>query len=422
MIRGRLIRLRIIMRTRGDSQNVKFKNIWFALALSALCSCGEPIDRYSIAGEIPAPQSAKLEGARVLLVDMSAEGLDNDGVIDETTITDGRFTFEGEAEHVRGIRLRVHQDETYLYGTAFALEPGTTTIRFTDGNPRYAIESGPYTEFLTTWGASPEELAQQRAAAEVRRSASLVYRDPAATEEEKAAAAERAREIGAGLGERKMKRLAEIATSDPDPIKRLLALQYGALVDNSDGVASRTRIVETLNELEAVLGPNPGLIGRRGYNEAWLKRKEEEALIVGHVASDFSATSLAGEAVRLSDVLVQNRYVLVEFWASWCGPCLTQIPYLKEAYEEYGDKGFEILAFSTDDERLEWEEASEEHDIPWINTSDEFGTESPVKSLYDIEAVPANFLIDSETGVIIAQRLKDEQLSDMLASLLDDRS
>lgn len=404
---------------------MKFRNICLALALTVLLSCGEATERYSISGEVPPGRESALEGAVVKLVDLHKDGLENSGVIDETTVTGGRFTLEGDAEHVRAVRLNVYRGEIMLYGVAIALEPGVATIRFADGG-RTEVDYGPYTDFLSTWGASPEEMAQRRAVNEARRSASRVYRDPEATEEAKAEARASAQaiseEIGSELAQRRKDRLDRIATSDPDPNKRLLALQYGALLDHGNGVATRQQIVDTLNELEADLGANPGLISRRGYNEAWLERKEQEALIVGHVAEDFSATSLAGETVHLSDVLEQNRYVLVEFWASWCGPCLTQVPYLRDAYEEYRDKGFEILAFSTDDERLEWEEASVEHDIPWINTSDEFGTESPVKSLYNVAAVPANFLIDSETGVIIAQRLKDEQLSDLLASLLDDSS
>ena len=83
---------------------------------------------------------------------------------------------------------------------------------------------------------------------------------------------------------------------------------------------------------------------------------EELALAI----RDFTALNLDGEEIRLFDVMSSNKYTLVEFWASWCGPCIAEIPHLKAAYERFREQGFEILAFNLDDEREAWRQASED--------------------------------------------------------------
>ena len=111
---------------------------------------------------------------------------------------------------------------------------------------------------------------------------------------------------------------------------------------------------------------------------------------------DFTAFNLAGEEVRLRDVLRENKYTLVEFWASWCGPCIAEIPHLQEAYERFRGNGFEILAVNLDDDPENWRVASEEdYDINWLNVSDNQAFGSPVAKLYRVKAIPANFLVST---------------------------
>ena len=99
------------------------------------------------------------------------------------------------------------------------------------------------------------------------------------------------------------------------------------------------------------------------------KRVEERRrFAVGADIQDFVADTLDGDSVRLTDVRAHSRVVLVEFWASWCGPCRAEIPHMKEAYAKYGDQGFEILSFTVDEDRLDWEIASEDEDLPWLDT------------------------------------------------------
>ena len=94
------------------------------------------------------------------------------------------------------------------------------------------------------------------------------------------------------------------------------------------------------------------------------------SLLPGQVAPEFTLTTIAGDEVSLSEVLSENELVLVDFWASWCGPCIKSFPALKKMYSKYKDRGFEIVTISLDDSLEDWETASKTHELPWIDLGD----------------------------------------------------
>src|SRR5699024_2728385 len=107
------------------------------------------------------------------------------------------------------------------------------------------------------------------------------------------------------------------------------------------------------------------------------------------------------------------------FWASWCGPCRAEIPNLKKEYKKYHDKGFEIVSFSLDHKREAWEKALKEEQMPWINISDLKAYTSPIVKDYGISGIPAEYLVDSETGKIVASlgNLRGDNLGKKLSEL-----
>ena len=110
--------------------------------------------------------------------------------------------------------------------------------------------------------------------------------------------------------------------------------------------------------------------------------------------------------------------MLIEFWASWCGPCRADVPHLKNALEQYGERGFDIFGFSLDADREDWEDASAEDGISWTNTSDLKGYDSPITAQFGVVMIPMNVLVDAD-GVIVALGARKEQLLDKLSELLD---
>ena len=142
---------------------------------------------------------------------------------------------------------------------------------------------------------------------------------------------------------------------------------------------------------------------------------------VGKPIMDFTQTDADGNPVTASQVMKQpgNRYLLIDFWASWCGPCMRELPFIKEAYSNYSGKGFQILGVSLDRSREPWIKAMQDNDMKWVNVSDLKYWSNEVAQMYGINSIPANFLIDCSTGTIVAVGLRGKNLVSKLSELLD---
>ncbi len=143
-----------------------------------------------------------------------------------------------------------------------------------------------------------------------------------------------------------------------------------------------------------------------------------EGVAVGNEAPNFVADDTEGNAVEFSNHIGKSKYLLLDFWASWCGPCRRENPNIVKAYEEYKDKGFDIFAISLDSSRDSWLAAIEKDGLVWTNVSDLLLWDSEPAKLYGVRAIPSNFLID-ENGVIVAKNLKGEDLHNTLNDLLN---
>jgi len=137
---------------------------------------------------------------------------------------------------------------------------------------------------------------------------------------------------------------------------------------------------------------------------------------IGSVAPDFIQTNQKGTPVRLSDF--KGKYLFVDFWASWCGPCRKENPNVVRAYQQFKDKNFEILGVSLDNQRDAWLNAIQKDKLTWPQVSDLKGWQNEVAVQYNIQSIPQNLLLDPN-GVIIAKNLKGEKLSEALAKYLD---
>ncbi len=136
---------------------------------------------------------------------------------------------------------------------------------------------------------------------------------------------------------------------------------------------------------------------------------------IGSVAPDISLPAPDGSTVALSSL--RGKYVLIDFWASWCGPCRKENPNVVRMYNEYKGKGFEIFGVSLDQSREKWLKAIADDKLTWPHVSDLKGWESAAAQLYGIEAIPQTILLDKE-GRIIAKNLRGAELEAKLASIL----
>lgn len=137
---------------------------------------------------------------------------------------------------------------------------------------------------------------------------------------------------------------------------------------------------------------------------------------IGKDFIDFTQNDVSGKPTSLSSY--KGKYVLVEFWASWCGPCRAENPNLRAAYLKYHDKGFNVLGVSLDDKEDKWKKAVEKDDLPWAQVSDLKGWQNSAAVQYGVRAIPANFLIDP-SGKIIKKNLRGEELNKALSELFN---
>ncbi|ACU62575.1 peroxiredoxin family protein [Chitinophaga pinensis] len=188
----------------------------------------------------------------------------------------------------------------------------------------------------------------------------------------------------------------------------------------------------SLDALKDVIGPLPDNI--KSYNALYngLKKniRQSEAGIntkkmidkymtvrVGAIAPAFTAPDTSGQNISLKDY--RGKYVLIDFWASWCGPCREENPAVVKAYQQYKDKNFDILSVSLDQpgKRAEWIKAIQKDGLSWQHVSELKYWDSNVAKLYAIRSIPQNFLVDPK-GKIIAKDLRGEALATKLEEIL----
>ncbi len=139
-----------------------------------------------------------------------------------------------------------------------------------------------------------------------------------------------------------------------------------------------------------------------------------ERLEVGQPFIDFTLQTKDGENVTLSEKIAQSKLTLVDFWASWCGPCRKENPVVKAAYEQFHELGFDVIGVSVDQDEAAWLKAVEDDQLPWTQVRD---SENKASEDYMVYYIPSNFLFDQD-GNMVAKGLRGEELAAKLAELL----
>ena len=155
-----------------------------------------------------------------------------------------------------------------------------------------------------------------------------------------------------------------------------------------------------------------------GKNIADLLSQFEDPIEVGEIAPDFTAPSIDGPDITLSNELLNNKVTLLDFWAAWCRPCRIENPNLVRLHKKYKNSGFDIIGVSLDRTREQWEQAVIDDNLPWTQVSNLNFWNDPVARRYSIRAIPQSYLLDKD-GLVMGKNLRGQELEDRILSLLN---
>lgn len=378
------------------------------LALLVACQPKEPTS-YTLTGEI----AGEAEGMPVYLYPIVGEEL-----IDSTTIQDGEFVFTGSMDSPDRVRVVIDANEPDDRGNKrgfkqsyFYLENADVTyIGHIDSIPTLFYNPNVKTARPIIKGSKSQDLHESYTAS--IRELNAEYREldqQYGTEyHEPSMEGEFYIERGIGL----QKQMNEVM--DKIDRKKMAFIRENAdtrvAYDMAASYFQNMFIDLTADEIDQLLEVlQPAWEGTEEY--ANLKEMAESAkkIAIGEHYTDVTVINKDEESVQLSDYIEPGKYTLLEFWATWCGPCRAEIPHLKHVYEEYKDKNFDVINISFDNSTEEWHKTMEEEGMTWTQLIDPENFEGEAAKTYRIMGIPYSILLDPD-GKIIGTDMRGAKL------------
>lgn len=343
--------------------------------------------------------------------------------IASAVITDGEFLLSGAIGCPSYCSLRLiiereieHKGEKKVikvatgYGIALENQADTVELKFIDNKP--IITGSDISTKVLYLHKHDEELTKLKNSLAESRAEFSAHRKKEVSQAEKEMHLKEFMEASTSYKQARKKQILKLLNSEIDLVEKALLFEIYKVSKEEE-----IKIIESLiQDLTNQFCENYYHV--RFLNDLLEKGKKLVSTSVGHKFTDFEVSNLQGDNLFFSSEVGDGKYVLLEFWASWCGPCKKEIPTMKKAYDEFNSKGFEIFSVSVDKNEEAWRNISEKVLLPWINTLiiDEAG--KGANELYAVSSIPTNFLIDPN-GIIIAKNLRGAALGLKLSELLN---
>lgn len=378
------------------------------MGLMAMACTSQPVvDGYVLKGHI----EGLPDGTRVQLVPVSH---DSELPFADTTVVNGQFVFTGKMEEPRAFHLLVKDAygsrNLMLENTQMEVTGKLVAKKEADGGVSYNLSS------LSVKGsplsARYDSLLSARTyldslyALNARKFAAFDSLMLAAYQAKDQAKIQALRQSEGGKAK---------AAADKAFFSTVDSLYRQVVMTNKDSFWGPLMMISFTTYLSEDMKPWYEAFSPAAQQSYYGQKVKEELYPAGKegtVVPDFKVKDKTGKEVSLSELRQGKKYVLIDFWASWCNPCRKEIPNLKKLYAQYSGKGFEIVSISIDQKKADWEKALKEEGLTWPNFLDETG----VAALYKVKFVPTMYLITAD-GVMVGENLRGEALTTKLKEL-----
>lgn len=378
----------------------------------------DPANRFSVFGDLSSI-AADFERATLRVTAWEYDHLGERVTLNygRVLLDEGQFFIEADTDEPRVVNILVilpaSQEHTQFHaivepGAEIEIVPQSSSLN--DLSP--ISETGKNAQLIESWRQSEEYL---RLKPEYH-TAYQQYQESTQNGEDSTGIAEEETpkyvELRRKLNRIRYDYLENVASNATDPMDALLALDLGAYWGSEEALPIYDRVSKSLDSDLVIRRVTHD---RNFHAQNLASRGIDQSLVVGKHVPDFTLPNLNGEQISLGDLQQKNEVVLVEFWASWCGPCIEAIPALKDLYSSYHKNGFEIVSVSIDDDQESWIEASEKYELPWTNLGELAGWNGEVATSFGVTFIPKNYLVNTQ-GEIVEKDLTSEKLDAWLES------
>ena len=366
--------------------DMKKSILWVAAGMTTLAACQKQAG-YTIQGTV----EGVADGDTVYLQNFENNNLVK---IDSAIVKNGTFEFKGQADSIVKSSYVTYMKNDKRMLTLLFVENGNIKVALNEKDSQ--VSGTPcndnYQNFMTSYKAIGEELKAIYTKAQQDSTLTAEQRDSLMTL----------------LDEKQEQGMDKVYQTISDCIETPVGVHLLVSFASSFDIE---KVEPLLNKIPAAYANDEGVVALKEHAATVAKTA------VGKKFIDFEMNTPEGKSVKLSDFISKNKYTLIDFWASWCGPCRQEMPNVVAAYNEFKAKGFGIVGVSLDNNLESWKKAIKDLNITWAQMSDLKGWQCEGAALYGVRAIPATVLVDQE-GTIVARNLRGDELKAKLAELM----